>query len=189
MTKELLMTKSENRRSLFRESIGHSSFVILSSSVLRHSSLFLWVLCAFAVHFPAGAAELSKSEVTFFDTKIRPIFVERCYQCHSHQSEKLRGGLMLDSRDALLKGGNSGAVVVPGNPDKSLLIQAVRYTNEDLQMPPKGERLAPAKVADLETWVKMGAPDPRNTLIAGSPKNWSDTGRDHWAFQPVKKPA
>ncbi len=134
-----------------------------------NSLLRLCVLCAFAVNLTA--AEVSKSDVTFFDTKIRPIFVERCYQCHSHQSEKLRGGLMLDSRDSVLKGGNTGPAIVLGNPDKSLLIQAVRYTNEDLQMPPKGERLTPAQVTDLEKWVKMGAPDPRTTIAAGSSKS------------------
>src|SRR3989449_8637718 len=103
-----------------------------------NSLLRLCVLCALA---NSRGAEISKPDLSFFDTKIRPIFIERCYQCHSHQSEKLRGGLMLDSRDAVLKGGNTGPAIVPGNPDKSLLIQAVRYTNEDLQMPPKGEKL------------------------------------------------
>src|SRR5437879_9294314 len=109
-----------------------------------NSLLRLCVLCAWAgVFLPTTslAADLSKADASFFDTKIRPMFVERCYQCHSHQSEKLRGALMLDSRESVLKGGNTGPAIVPGNPDKSLLIQAVRYTNEDLQMPPKGEKL------------------------------------------------
>ena len=140
-----------------------------------------------ATHLPA--AELSKSDQTFFETKIRPLLVERCYQCHSHQSEKLRGGLLLDSRDGVLKGGKTGPAIVPGDPDKSLLIQAVRYTNEDLQMPPKGEKLTPAQIAALETWVKMGAPDPRTTVSVASSKAWADPSRDHWAFQPVKKPS
>src|SRR5437773_4532929 len=150
-----------------------------------NSLLRLCVLCAFAVN--SSAAEISKADASFFDAKIRPIFVERCYQCHSHQSEKVRGGLMLDSREGVLKGGDTRAAIVPGDPNRSLLIQAVRYTNEDLQMPPKGERLTPAQVADLEKWVKMGAPDPRTTIAAGSAKGWANPGREHWAFQPVKK--
>src|SRR3954466_3594905 len=101
---------------------------------------------------PMPGAEISKSELTFFENNIRPLLVERCYQCHSQQSEKLRGGLLLDSRDGLLKGGKTGVAIVPGAPDKSLLIQAVRYTNEDLQMPPKGEKLTAAQIASLETW-------------------------------------
>ncbi len=99
----------------------------------------------------------------FFEKKIRPTLADNCYQCHSRQSEKLKGGLLLDTREGLLKGGETGPAIEPGDPDHSLLIKAVRYTDEKLQMPPKGKKLSPEQIADLETWLKMGAPDPRNS--------------------------
>jgi len=135
----------------------------------------------------AVAAQPTPAERDFFENKIRPILAHDCYKCHSQQAEKVKGGLLLDSREGVLKGGNTGPAVIPFNPDKSLLIQAVRYTNEDLQMPPKGEKLSAAQVADLVTWVKMGAPDPRAGPISGIAKIAS--GKDHWAFQPVKRPS
>src|SRR5262245_57156454 len=82
----------------------------------------------------AAAAKLTPQEIDFFETKIRPIFAENCYKCHSQTSEKIKGGLLLDSPEGVLKGGNTGPVIVPGDPDKSLLIQAVRYRDKDLQM-------------------------------------------------------
>src|SRR5207245_310647 len=106
---------------------------------------------------------------------------------HSATAIKIKGGLLLDSRQALLKGGDSGPAVVPGDPEKSLLIQAVRYLDEDLQMPPK-HRLDPQQVADLVAWVKMGAPDPRtSTPNPQLPTPRSSTNR-FWSFQPITDP-
>jgi hypothetical protein len=136
----------------------------------------------------AAATEISPEQIEFFETKIRPILAESCFKCHSVESGKSKGDLMLDSRDALRKGGSSGVVIVPGNPEKSLLIEAVRYADEDLQMPPpdEGGQLSPEKIALLEQWVKMGAPDPR---AEGKPHPMNmDAARKHWAFQPVAKP-
>ena len=116
-----------------------------------------------------SVAVLDAAGVDFFERKIRPIFVENCYKCHSAEAEKVKGGLLLDTRDGVIKGGDTGPVIVPGNPDKSLLIKAVRYIDPDLQMPPKNKKLAPEQITDLEAWVKMGAPDPRSaarTLLA-----------------------
>src|SRR5262249_18301741 len=98
---------------------------------------------------------------------------------------KLKGGLRLDSRDALLKGGDTGPVIVPGNPDKSLLITAVRYRDKDLQMPPNDRKLPDSVIADLEEWVRMGAPDPRTEGIAALK---SDASTAHWAYKPVANP-
>jgi hypothetical protein len=95
--------------------------------------------------------------------------------------------LLLDTREGVLAGGDTGPAIVPGNPDKSRLIEAVRYTNPDLQMPPKGAKLTEAQVADLVAWVKMGAPDPR--VATAEQKAWVEPSKIHWAFQPVKKPA
>ena len=87
----------------------------------------------------AMAADGNPDQNEFFEKKVRPILVERCYKCHSAQSEKLKGGLLLDSREGALKGGDDGPVLRPGAPENSKLIQAVRYDNADLQMPPKGK--------------------------------------------------
>lgn len=107
----------------------------------------------------------SAQGIDFFEKHVRPILVDHCYKCHSATSEKLKGGLYVDSKYGLLKGGKTGPAVVPGEPDKSLLIRAVRYKEEDLAMPPK-EELSAEQVAALETWVKMGAPDPRDQATA-----------------------
>src|SRR6266550_3010039 len=95
----------------------------------------------------ADAAKASPEGIDYFEKHIRPILVDSCYKCHSAQSEKL-------------KGGKTGPAIVPGEPEKSLLIKAVRYVDEDLQMPPK-KQLDKEQVAALQTWIKMGAPDPR----------------------------
>ena len=97
----------------------------------------------------------------FFEQHVRPVLVENCYPCHSSGSEKIKGGLLLDTREGLLKGGDSGPAIVPGDPEASLLIKAVRYADKDLQMPPKDKRLAAGQIADLVAWIKLGAPDPR----------------------------
>jgi hypothetical protein len=131
------------------------------------------------------AAEPTKADIDFFENKVRPIFVSNCYGCHSHDATSLKGGLSLEARDALLKGGETGPAIVPGDPEHSLLIKAVRYGDADLQMPPKGKRLSPAQVADLVTWVQMGAPFPKVAPIFA--KTYKSE-RDHWAFKPVKNP-
>src|SRR2546430_40977 len=133
------------------------------------------------------AAELTPSETQFFEGKIRPVLANNCYKCHSQNAEKVKAGLLLDTREATLKGGETGPAIVPGDPEKSLLIKAVRYTDPDLQMPPKGKKLDDAQIADLVAWVKMGAPDPR--MASASQKAWKDTNKKHWAWQPVKKSA
>jgi hypothetical protein len=134
---------------------------------------------------------LSTDQVDFFEKKIRPLLVEHCYECHSSTSKKVKGDLLLDTREGTLKGGENGAVIVPGDPDKSRLIKAVRYTDPDLQMPPKNKKLADAQIADLVAWVKMGAPDPRiNTLPAVARTSDMEEqireARKTWPFQTPK---
>src|SRR5437016_6218568 len=112
----------------------------------------------------AFLARTSRAEdshgVEFFETKVRPILVERCYTCHSARAEKLKSGLHLDTRQGIFAGGESGApAIVPGKLEDSLLISAIRYEEGGLQMPPKA-KLAPQQIADIEAWVKMGAPYP-----------------------------
>jgi uncharacterized protein DUF1553/uncharacterized protein DUF1549/cytochrome c len=140
-----------------------------------------WRLVALLGGFSAWGSDPG---IEFFETKIRPLLVERCYECHSARAEKLKGGLFLDSKEGVLKGGDSGPAIVPGNPEKSLLIKAVRYTNDDLQMPPKNKKLPDEQIADLEEWVKMGAPDPRTGEALA--REDARPPEKHWAFQPIK---
>jgi hypothetical protein len=135
-----------------------------------------------------AAPPLSADQVEFFEKKIRPIFVERCYKCHSAQAEKVKGGLLLDSREGLLKGGDSGPAIVPGDPEKSILIKAIRQTDE-LRMPVK-EKLPDEQIADFVAWVKMGAPDPRLAAavpVSSRPSPSLSEARKFWAFRPPRE--
>jgi mono/diheme cytochrome c family protein len=166
----------------------------LSHSAVLWSGLALVLLASAARLHAADTATaprpLAANDLQFFESKIRPIFASKCYDCHSKGADKVRGGLLLDTREAILHGGNSGPALVAGNPNESLLIKAIRYTDEDLQMPPKGEKLSEQEIADLTEWVRRGAPDPRSVAAQGSSgKSYGGVGRAHWAFQPVKKPA
>jgi hypothetical protein len=134
---------------------------------------------------------LSAEQVEFFEKKIRPVLTEHCYSCHSAEAaarNKLKGGLLLDTRDGLLAGGDSGKVVVPGKPADSPLIAALKYDG-DVKMPPKG-KLPDAVIADFEKWVAMGAPDPRTGTPSGRKPGGTDvqTGRNFWAYKPPVPP-
>src|SRR5437016_12058076 len=109
------------------------------------------------VLFMAGTArarqEAPADGIDFFEKRIRPVLVEKCFKCHSAKAEKLKGGLYLDTREGTLKGGDTGPAVVAGDLEKSLLITAIRHADPELKMPPK-EKLPPAVIADFEGWVK-----------------------------------
>lgn len=141
-----------------------------------------------AVMATLAFAEPSVEQVEFFEAKIRPVFADHCYPCHS-AAEKIKGGLRLDAPAAILKGGDNGPAVLPGDPEASLLIKAVRYTDENLQMPPKDKKLTAEQIALLEAWVKMGAPMPHNPDAPRLLTEVSEARAKHWAFQPVQKPA
>ena len=135
---------------------------------------------------PAGATP-DPARVQFFEQKIRSVLVEQCYQCHSAGAKKPRGGLRLDNRAGLLQGGDSGPAIVPGKPEASLLIRALRQ--DGLSMPPRG-KLPQAVIADFERWVAMGAPDPRTSAVAPVGRGTDvEAGRRFWAFQPPSLPA
>lgn len=154
---------------------------------MRH--LFLVVLPLALGFAELGWAAPSLADVEFFEKQVRPILVERCYECHSVESGKSKGGLLLDSRPAMLQGGDTGPVMVAGDPEKSLLIEAVRYQNHELQMPPKGA-LPMAEQSVLEEWVRRGALDPREQAVSAGVKPRPvdlEQGRRHWAFQPVRE--
>ncbi len=135
----------------------------------------------------ASEPEPSSAALDFFEKKIRPLFAEHCARCHGGEAKAPKGGLRLDSRAALLKGGESGPALVPGKPDESLLIKAVRYADPDLRMPPKG-KLPAAAVADLARWVALGAPMPKDRVAQGPAGIDFTTARRHWAYQPLRKP-
>ncbi len=135
-------------------------------------------------------------QIEFFEKKIRPVLVEKCYACHSHQAKKLKAEYYTDSRDALRKGGESGeAAVVPGDVSKSPLIKMIQRTDPDAAMPPKEkDALTPEQVKDFEEWVKQGAPDPRNEAEKSEPgKKSAHAGvfpgaEEHWAFKKPVEP-
>ena len=159
---------------------------------IRASILPAILLALGALVSVARAAPSSDPDPTqFFESRIRPLLVEKCYSCHSAQAKKLKGGLYADSPQGLLKGGDSGPAIVPGDPEQSRLIDAVRYGNPDLQMPPKS-RLAEGQVADLTEWVKRGAPWPaeKGTASAGPARPVFDLQKrkaEHWAWQPIRQ--
>lgn len=129
----------------------------------------------------------SPEGMEFFEQHVRPVLAERCYQCHSARAEKLNGGLMLDSRDGVLKGGKDGPVVVPGEPSESKLIEAISYANRNLQMPPKAQ-LSKDEVHALTEWVKMGLPDPRTGAAPAQPPAYDYAKeKQFWSFQAVTK--
>ena len=127
----------------------------------RYAALMLFAVCSLSLPATARADDAAAAE--FFEKQVRPILVENCFPCHSQQTKK-KGGLHLDSRSAILKGGDSGPVLVPGEPAKSRLITAIGYTDVDLQMPPKG-KLPDAAIASLTAWVKMGIPWPNSAVM------------------------
>jgi hypothetical protein len=127
---------------------------------------------------------ISPGDAELFEKQIRPVLAEHCYKCHSADAEKIKGGLLLDRREGLLKGGDSGPALVPGDPDKSRLIIAIRHSDKDLQMPPK-EKLSDEQIANFERWVKLGAPDPRGGPGASFEKKISD----FWAAKSITRPS
>ncbi len=131
---------------------------------------------------------LNREQQRFFESKIRPVLVEHCYECHSSKADEVGGKLLLDTRVGIRAGGESGPAVVPNKPASSLLLLAMKHSDSNLIMPPKdyGAKLPDSVIADFETWIKAGALDPR----AGGPKNKTQVGseeaRNWWAWQPLK---
>jgi hypothetical protein len=134
---------------------------------------------------PAPPSEAARVE--FFEKKVRPVLVHNCYTCHSANTNA-QSGLRVDDRNGLLEGGNRGPAVVPGRPEKSLLLQAVRQTHAVVKMPPK-KRLATQEIADLEQWVRDGAAWPHvavPTSLGKRKARYARLRREHWAWQPLR---
>lgn len=140
----------------------------------------------------AAAAELNEAEkLDYFEKNIRPVLASQCYACHSQKSNVAQGNLYVDSKEGLARGGKSGVpAVVPGRPEESLLLKAMRGDHKDLRMPP-GKALPTETVGLFTEWIKMGAPDPRTSTakwVEATSYDW-EKERKHWAYQPVRKPA
>lgn len=134
-----------------------------------------------------GADKVSPDDLHFFESKIRPVLARHCYTCHSAEAKTAMGGLRLDSREGVLRGGNRGEAIVPGSAADSLLIEALSYESE-LKMPPTG-KLSAQVIADFRQWVERGAPDPRKQEVAKQESQIDlKKGRQYWAFQAPERP-
>lgn len=130
----------------------------------------------------------TQEQLDFFETKIRPLLAAHCYECHADQAKTVQGGLRLDSREALLEGGDSGPAATAGEVEASLILQAVRY--EAYEMPPDG-KLKPEEILALERWVRMGMPWPRGTAVGNKARagyDWDVVQTSHWAWLPLHQP-
>ncbi|MBT4011390.1 MAG: DUF1553 domain-containing protein [Planctomycetaceae bacterium] len=157
---------------------------------------FLFI--AWMVYLSCGANGYSQEKpkfeaagLKFFESKIRPVFIQHCYECHSSKGGELKGGLSVESRAALLKGGDSGAAIVPFKPAESWLMAAIEYSDDFYQMPPKS-KLPKEVVAVFKKWIEMGAPDPRQVAESSdtSPRVIDfEQSRKFWAFRTPQRPA
>jgi len=161
--------------------------------ILTFSSLLLSTAALSAADPADGAhAGLTPDQLNFFEKNIRPVLVESCYKCHSSESNKVKGGLTLDTKQAMMLGGESGHPgVTPGNITESSIYEAMTWGNEDMQMPPK-QKLPEEVIVNFKKWIEMGAPDPRETKVANAAGGRRvidmEEGRKHWSFQkPVKQ--
>ena len=146
------------------------------------------ILFLIAVSLLGVTEAFGQDRIDFFEKKIRPVLAERCYQCHSAEAARtgmLMGKLQLDTREGVQQGGSRGPAVVPGQSDQSMLIEALTYTNRNLQMPPGG-KLPDSVIDDFVQWVDLGAPDPRDAEAVDTVAMDLELGRRHWAFRPLR---
>lgn len=157
-------------------------WLLIRRGTLTWCLLLGWAACG-------QAAEPTAADLEFFETKVRPLLVTHCYDCHS-EAKKIQGNLRLDLASGWLEGGDSGPAIVPGEPDNSPLILAIRYTGSDIEMPPKG-KLPAEDIQLLEEWVKRGAPAPSPAAPQPSKKRELDltAARQFWAYRPLAAPA
>jgi hypothetical protein len=158
------------------------------------TALFILPLAALAVNeesLTMTHAGISADQLNFFEKNIRPVLVEHCYKCHSSESEKIKGGLTLDTKQGSVLGGESGHPgITPGSLAESSIYEAMTWANDEMQMPPKN-KLPADVVALFKQWIKMGAPDPREQKVAnasgGKREINMDEGRKHWSLvKPIK---
>jgi len=153
---------------------------------------FISLLSGLCCTLPAVAQQtppvFTAEQTTWFENRVRPLLAEHCFECHSSTAKTIRAGLKLDSRAAVLQGGDTGPAIITARPDESLLIQAVRW--QGLEMPPAG-KLKPHEIEVLAEWVRLGAPWPADTTASTSERSWdfNQLRSEHWAWQPIQRPA
>ncbi len=160
----------------------------------KYLSMLAWS-CAFAIITPittTAAEPPTAAQLEFFESRIRPVLVEQCYECHN-SAKKAEGGLAVDQRVALLKGGDGGVLIVPGKPDESRLLAILRHEVDGLKMPQGQAKLEKSVIADFEKWITMGAPDPRDKPPSvdelAQATSWDavlQKRRKWWSFQPIR---
>ncbi|MCI0681329.1 MAG: DUF1549 domain-containing protein [Gemmataceae bacterium] len=157
---------------------------------MRHLAVVVTVFCIGTSAARAQEpAQPSRADIDFFEAKVRPVLVERCFRCHAAQAKKSKGNLRLDSRANILKGGDSGPAAIPAQPAKSLLVHAVSYKDAELSMPPNG-KLPAHEIAALTEWVRRGLPFPGPTAAADTKTTIDiEAGRKFWSFQPLRRSA
>ena len=169
-----------------------TSFYFLRSCPLVFSLGILTCLLGIAL----GDVEFNRTptdeQLAFFESKIRPVLIEHCYECHSTTASEVGGGLLLDSQRGIVQGGDTSPSVVPRDAEASLIMTAIKYNKADLQMPPSG-KLADHQIQDIKSWIEMGAPDPRTedtvaVMKAKKAIDW-DKARDFWSLRPIARPA
>src|SRR5262245_41527994 len=161
------------------------------TTVSHHRDAVLACLATLLCQFGALAAapEPSRDQLKFFEEQVRPILAENCYKCHG--SEKQKGSLRLDVREAVLAGGESGPVIIPGKPDESVLVEAIKW--QSFEMPPTG-KLSESQIATLTEWIRLGAPMPKDhgggtgVSVRKTRGIITDEDRQWWAFQPIRRP-
>lgn len=168
--------------------------IVSTGSVNRHARQHILVLCLVLSAVSASAAgSISPQQAEFFEQHIRPFLANDCYECHG--AKKAKGGLRVDFRDGLLKGGESGPAIVPGKPMESLLIQSIHHTHPDHKMPKDRPKLSDSTLSNFIKWVNDGAPDPRDHSPAAESvgsAGWESVFKarqEWWSFQPIKKAA
>lgn len=146
----------------------------------------LFVFACFTAGASFAADDAAREAMKFFENEVRPILVKRCYDCHSKTKQK--GGLRVDNIGYLKAGGDTGPALVPGQPEKSAMVEAIHYTTADFQMPPK-EKLPDAEIATLEKWIKLGAPWPESAAekVVMTEGGFTEEERNYWFFKPVAK--
>lgn len=151
-------------------------------------------LAALIAHLCACAVTCLAGDVLPLFAKAHPVLEQHCFPCHSHAASKSKGGLMLDSRESLLNGGDRGPAIVPGKPDESLLVQAVTHRHQELRMPHQERKLQESEILALVEWIQSGAPWPQLSekgeaagLARRRPGQITETDRNWWAFQPLKQ--
>jgi mono/diheme cytochrome c family protein len=190
-----LLSRTKSKRTLaesrpiVHNGAGSLETPALASPMIRFTLLFTTMVLVGAssiVAEPQGSS--SAKDDQFYQAKVYPILSTQCFSCHSHKEKKSKGGLMLDSRGAVLQGGDDGAVVVPGKPEESLLLKAVEHSANVQPMPPKS-KLTDEQIAILKEWIQRGVPGPAiNNAMKARPAGTITTDeKAYWAFQPVKR--